>query len=204
MHKDSQFLNQAFNQDTARSYLSDYANVLHEKLKAIPAQSLDAALQLIANARRNGNTVFVGGNGGSAAIAEHLSCDWQKGVHVPGGKSLKVHSLSSNMPLLTAISNDLGYDRSFSFQLELADLKADDVVVLISSSGKSENIVKAAQVAKSRGCKIIGLTGFSGGALKDTADVSLHVPFENYGVVEDAHQVIMHVLAQYHALQFRK
>jgi D-sedoheptulose 7-phosphate isomerase len=204
MQKDPRFRNRTFNQESIRNYLSDYAVSLHDCLGSIPASSLDAASHLMVTTRQSGGRIFTAGNGGSAAISEHLSCDWQKGVHLPGQNSLKVQCLTSNTALLTAIANDFGYEKSFSYQLELADLKPEDVLVLISSSGNSENVVQAAAYAKQKGCKVIGLTGFSGGKLKAAADVSIHVPFENYGLVEDAHQVVMHVLAQYHDLQNRK
>lgn len=204
MQKDPRYRNQTFNQETIRTYLTDYAVTLRDCLGSIPQESLDAASHLLLKTRESGGRVFAAGNGGSAAISEHLGCDWQKGVHLPGHLSLKVNCLTSNTALLTAISNDFGYDQSFSFQLELADLKPDDLMVLISSSGNSENIVKAATYAKDKSCKVIGLSGFSGGKLKDLADVSLHVPYDNYGLVEDAHQVVMHVLAQFHDLTYRK
>ena len=204
MQKDPRFLNKTFNQESIRDYLSDYAVTLQECLKSVSPVALDAASHLLLKTRAAGGRIFVAGNGGSAAISEHLSCDWQKGVHVPGHSCLKVHSLTSNTSLLTAIANDYGYDQAFAFQLELAELTPDDVVVLISSSGNSENIVKAAAYAQTHHCPIIGLSGFSGGKLKTMATIALHVPFENYGLVEDAHQALMHVLAQYHDLMYRK
>jgi phosphoheptose isomerase len=204
MQKDPRFLNKTFAQESIRSYLSDYSRALSKTLESVAPESLDAACQILMRTRVEGGRIFAAGNGGSAAIAEHLSCDWQKGVHVAGQSCLKIHCLTSNTALLTAISNDYGYDKSFAFQLELAELEKRDTVLLISSSGNSENIVQALRFAKERGCKVIGLSGFSGGKLKAESDISLHVPFDNYGVVEDAHQILMHVLAQYHDLTFRK
>lgn len=204
MQKDPRFMNKTFAQESARSYLSDYAANLHEMLKKVSPEALDAACQLLLKTRLEGGRIFAAGNGGSAAISEHLSCDWQKGVHVPGHNCLQVHCLTSNTALLTAISNDYGYDKSFAFQLELVKAGPKDVVLLISSSGNSENVVQALRYAKEQGAKVIGLSGFSGGKLHAESDISLHVPFENYGLVEDAHQVLMHVLAQYHDLTFRK
>ncbi|MGE4132094.1 MAG: SIS domain-containing protein [Bdellovibrionales bacterium] len=204
MQKDPRFLNKTFSQESIKSYLTDYASSLNEALQHVPSEAIDAACQMLMQARLEGGRIFVAGNGGSAAISEHLSCDWQKGVHVHGQGNMKVHCLTSNSALLTAISNDYGYDKSFAFQLELADLEKRDLVLLISSSGNSENIMQALRFAKEKGCKVIGLSGFSGGKLNKESDVSLHIPFENYGLVEDAHQVIMHVLAQFHDLSFRK
>jgi D-sedoheptulose 7-phosphate isomerase len=198
MQKDPRFLNQTFSTETIRAYLSGYSASLQKCLDSISQKDLDAASQMLRQVRSQGARIFVAGNGGSAAISEHLSCDWQKGVHIPGTGCLKVQCLTSNTSLLTAIANDFGYKETFAYQLELADLTSQDVVLLISSSGNSENVVKAADYAKSKGCKVIGLTGFSGGKLMAMADISLHIPFDNYGVVEDAHQALMHVLAQFH------
>jgi len=202
--QDPRRLNQTFNPETVRTYFLDYIDSLHKCLAAISPDSLEKACQLLLKTRENGGRIFAAGNGGSAAISEHLSCDWQKGVHIAQHKCLKVHCLTSNSSLLTAISNDFGYDKSFAFQLEMADLESRDVLLLISSSGNSENIIRAAQLAKEKGAQIIGLSGFKGGRLNEIADVSIYAPFENYGLVEDAHQVVMHVLAQYHDLIYKK
>lgn len=201
---DPRYLNQNFSNESVGSYLLEYSRNLQKALESVSREALDGAARLLFKARQGGHRIFVAGNGGSAAISEHLGCDWQKGVHLPGKSCLKVHCLSANSALLTAIANDFGYDKVFSFQLEMADLNPTDLVVLISSSGNSENILKAAEWARSKGCEIIGLTGFSGGRLKNAATVALHVPFDNYGVVEDAHQALMHILAQTHDLVMRR
>ncbi len=168
----------------------DYTALYAKGMDGLDKFSLGVAVTKIQVAER----IFVGGNGGSAAISNHLCCDFMKG----GG--LEVMSLSCNTPLITAIANDLGYERSISFQLERL-LNPGDIVLLISSSGNSPNIIEAAKVAKSRGAWIIGLTGFSGGKLKELADTSLHIPIDNYGIVEDCHQSIMHIISQYIAKQ---
>jgi phosphoheptose isomerase len=139
--------------------------------------------------------VFVAGNGGSAAIADHLCCDWTKGTHAANLVPLRTHSLVSNVALLTAVANDFGYDDAFARQLEMLGV-AGDVVLLISSSGNSPNVLAAADRAKALGITTIGLTGFSGGALAARADFALHVPYANYGLVEDCHQILMHTFAQ--------
>ncbi len=204
MKSDPRFLNVNFATESIGAYLADYSKNLQKCLELVNPETLDAAAQLLLKTRQKGGRVFVAGNGGSAAISEHLSCDWQKGVHVHGKSTMKVQCLTSNAALLTAIANDYGYDKSFVFQLEIAELTHDDLVVLISSSGNSENIIQAGEWAKGRGVPVIGLSGFSGGKLKALADVSLHIAFDNYGMVEDAHQIIMHVLAQFHDLSFRR
>lgn len=143
--------------------------------------------------------IFVAGNGGSAAIADHLLCDFKKGTQSELHDCLPVHSLVGDMALVTAIANDLSYSDIFSYQLKLENLGSGDLLILISSSGNSPNIIKAAGYAKIENVKIIGFTGFDGGLLRKMADISFHVPVQNYGIIEDCHQAVMHYLAQkYH------
>lgn len=142
------------------------------------------------------NRVFVAGNGGSAAIANHLTCDWSKGTDHHKHRPIPVISLSTNVELLTAISNDFGYEKSFVYQLRMHNPTPNDVLILISSSGNSPNIIEAARFAGRAGIRVIGLTGFDGGALKKICKYSIHVASDNYGVVEDCHQIIMHSIAQ--------
>lgn len=181
---------------SASAYFSAYRNSLQDALATVDPRAIDAACELLLAVRTQGGTVFVAGNGGSAAIADHLCCDWMKGSSTTSGIPLKVVSLVSNVPLLTAYANDTSYERALAAQLEIL-ARPGDLVVLISSSGKSPNILQVADAAKERGIRTIGLTGFSGGGLRDRVDVSLHVTFDDYGVVEDAHQTLMHVLAQF-------
>lgn len=202
MSLDPRSKNIIFNREHIKAYLQEYSIKLSEVLQLVSEDDLNKVRQLLLDVRQSGGRMFVAGNGGSAAIAEHLGCDWHKGVHLKSKPGLQIHSLVSNVALLTAVSNDFGYQNSFSYQLELAQLKKEDALVLISSSGNSDNIVNAAEYAKSQGCKIVGLTGFSGGKLKSHSDISLHIPFNNYGLVEDAHQILMHVIAQFHDLEY--
>ncbi|MDP6884049.1 MAG: SIS domain-containing protein, partial [Rhodospirillales bacterium] len=140
--------------------------------------------------------VFACGNGGSASISNHLVCDHLKGVQTDTEVRPHVHSLATNMELLTAIANDLSYDDVFVYQLRTL-AKAGDVLITISSSGDSENVVRAATWAQGNGLKVIAFTGFDGGRTAGLATAHLHVAGDNYGVIEDAHQSVMHVLAQY-------
>ena len=184
-----------FQANTWKGYVRQYASQLQEALEQVPEAALDEAYRVIATAVQDNRHVFVAGNGGSAAIADHLCCDWTKGTHSPGLTPLRTQSLASNVPMLTALANDFGYDFVFSRQLEMLG-SAGDVLLLISSSGNSPNIVSAVDTAKAMGITTIGFTGFGGGKLAAQADVSLHVPYSNYGLVEDAHQVLMHTFAQ--------
>ena len=192
---DPRFKNAMFPADSWKGYVQQYTQQLQDALEQVPSAALDEAYRVITSAVDANRRVFVAGNGGSAAIADHLCCDWTKGTHSPGLSPLRTHSLVSNVPVLTAIANDFGYDAVFSRQLELL-AKAGDVLLLISSSGNSPNIVAAVDTAKGMGVTTVGLTGFSGGLLAKHADVSLHIPYANYGLVEDCHQILMHTFAQ--------
>jgi D-sedoheptulose 7-phosphate isomerase len=180
---------------TITTLYKNYINILHSALWSIDTEKLDEAAQLIAYTTYGGGRIFVCGNGGSAALADHFTCDCMKGVRTDSILTPKVVSLSSNGPLITAIANDIGYDEIFSYQLE--SLMTDgDILITISSSGNSPNIRKALTHAKVNGYKTISLCGFDGGASL-CADIPIHVKATNYGIVEDAHQAIIHMLSQY-------
>ena len=187
--------NALFAARTWKGYVRQYAADLEAALEQVSESALDGAYVAIATAVREKRRVFVAGNGGSAAIADHLCCDWTKGTHAADLAPLRTHSLVSNVALLTAVSNDFGFDEAFARQLEMLGV-AGDVILLISSSGDSPNVLAAADMAKAIGITSIGLTGFTGGALAQRADFVLHVPYANYGLVEDCHQILMHTFAQ--------
>jgi D-sedoheptulose 7-phosphate isomerase len=136
------------------------------------------------------------GNGGSAATASQIACDWAKTAQRDGKPLLRCMSLTDNVPFMTAIANDLGYEEVFARQLE-SYLRRGDVVVLISGSGNSSNIIKAAKFAKKKGAVTIGMTGFSGGKLRRLVDICLHVESDQYGVIEDLHMAVGSILAFY-------
>ena len=140
--------------------------------------------------------MFSCGNGGSASIANHLQCDHTKNVGKSTDLLPRVMSLSVNVEVLTAIANDHGYENVFTHQLR-SQSRPGDVLVAVSSSGRSANIVTALGWARDHGLRTISLTGFDGGEARTIADVSIHVNGTNYGVIEDLHQAIMHALAQF-------
>lgn len=181
--------NKYFNRNDISTYLTEYSTAL---IEATSCLDLSRAKNAIST---NKGRLFVGGNGGSAAISDHLTCDFEKGANI------HTHSLVGRTALITAIANDMGYDQTLLFQLSQAKLTDQDIVLLISSSGNSPNIVKAAAYARQIGAMVIGLTGFEGGSLRDLSDISVHVAVNNYGVIEDAHQMVMHVLAQFISLE---
>lgn len=177
-------------------FKTKYINELNLGLDSISNEVLETALYEIELAIKENRNIFVCGNGGSAAISEHLSCDHSKGIASNTKFFPRVHSLPSNMSLITAIANDFGYDEIFSYQLRTLANK-NDVLICISSSGNSLNILNALQTAQALNLKTISFTGFDGGQAKLMSDVNLHIPVNNYGIVEDCHQILMHILAQH-------
>ena len=185
MQLDPRRLNKTFDDNSVGAYLDDYAATLQAALGTVDKAALEKARAAVVDATAEGKRIHAIGNGGSAAIADHLCCDWTKG-----------HSLNANVALYSAIANDYGFEKVFSTQVAFY-AEAGDVLIAISSSGNSSNILAAVEEAKARGITTIGLSGFKGGALKDAADIALYVAAENYGIVEDGHQALMHVLAQF-------
>lgn len=178
----------AFTDDYFTEYAKSAGSVKHEHL----AQ----AASILAAAYKRGANVYSCGNGGSAAISNHLVCDHQKGIQADTDLRPKVNSLSSNIEIITAIANDISYDDVFIYQLR-SMAQSGDVLITVSSSGNSENVVRAVQWARDNGIDVIAMTGFEGGRSASLATVNLHVTGDNYGVVEDVHQSLMHILAQY-------
>ncbi len=173
--------------DTISTYFVDYIGAITYGLQKVNTTELIEAVSELTHSER----IFVAGNGGSAAIANHLSCDFAK------GSGLNVISLSTNIPIITALANDISYESIFTEQLKQHKANSLDTLILISSSGNSPNILSALNYAQESGIETIGLTGFTGGKLKEHCGISLHIPVNNYGIVEDCHQALMHTLAQY-------
>ena len=194
--EDPRRLNYQFNLETIGAHVKGYADALSRALLSIDWRQLNLAVTEIESVRMRGARLWVAGNGASAAIADHLLCDWVKGTFTPSQRPIHVHSLVSGTALLTACANDFGYDATFSRQIEM-QAQPGDVLICISSSGNSSNILAALRKATSMGLKTIALTGFDGGESVRLADVSLHIAANNYGVVEDCHQILMHNIAQY-------
>ena len=181
---------------TAASYTGAYLDELSQAAATIDPLALEGAAEILLDAYTQGKVVFSCGNGGSASVSNHLQCDHLKGVRNGTDLQSRVVSLSSNVELLTAIANDLGYHDSFAYQLR-AQSRPGDVLIAISSSGSSPNILHALQWACDNGLRTIALTGFGGGESRLIAEIAVHVDCANYGIVEDLHQSIMHAMAQY-------
>jgi len=178
------------------SYFPAYANELAAAARTVDGAALDRAAEILLAAYIGDRTVFACGNGGSAAIANHTQCDHVKGVRAKTGLAPRVVSLSNNVELMTAIANDLAFEELFAYQLE-AHARPGDVLLAISSSGRSPNIINALEYARDNGVRTIALTGFDGGRARRIADVAIHLDCRNYGVIEDVHQSVMHALAQF-------
>lgn len=180
----------------AGNYAGEYFTRLASAAATIDPAAITAAGELIAETTKAGGRIFSCGNGGSAAITNHLVCDCLKGIRTDTALRPKVHSLSTTVELITAIVNDIGIEEMFSFQLDSLG-ESGDLLIAISSSGASPNIVRTLELARKMGIRTIAMSGFAGLPSRELADVSLHVDHENYGIVEDLHQSLMHILAQY-------
>ena len=177
-------------------FLQSYLRNLSNSILFADLESMDKAAKLILSTIKKKKTIYVCGNGGSAAIANHYVCYFlkffrQKTKYIP-----KIISLSNSIETITAIANDIDYNKIFSYQAESLCEK-NDLIIIISSSGKSKNIIEIIKTAKKKGIKILGFSGFKGGYLKKNSDISVHIAAENYGISEDSHHILMHVLLQY-------
>lgn len=181
-----------------------HTGAVEKGLESINLDKLQAAADIIRKAIKERRNIYTIGNGASAAIAQHWACDYTKGCsNVTEDKFFKVrvHSLAANIPLMTAISNDVSYDEVYSYQIERLG-NIGDVLITISSSGNSPNVVKAIEAAIKEKMHVITLTGFDGGKSKQLADdyfhgVNVHVDCPEYEAAEDCHQAIMHMIAKY-------
>ncbi|MEO5335387.1 MAG: SIS domain-containing protein [Magnetospirillum sp. WYHS-4] len=182
--------------DSVARYADAYFDRVAKAAASVDRDRLAATAALLDAAYRRGATLFVCGNGGSAAIANSFVCDHAKLIQTDTDVVPRVYSLSANIPMMTAIANDLSYGEVFVYQLRTS-ARAGDVLLTVSASGDSENVVKAAEWAKANGLELIAFTGFSGGRTGNLADIHLHAEADNYGVIEDVHQSLMHILAQY-------
>ena len=185
---------------TAVEFAKDYINGLKGVLDHLPLEPINKILQAIEQAQKERRQVFVIGNGGSAATASHMMNDLCKGTLGHKGDALwprlRVIALTDNVSLMTACANDTDYDRIFSEPLKNLAQRGD-LLIAISASGNSPNIIAAVEAAKHLGVKVIGLAGFGGGKLSKMADVSFVVASDEYGPVEDAHMILDHIITGY-------
>ena len=180
----------------AGAYVDAYFDQYAKAARSVERGALGLATEILRKAYEGGATLFVCGNGGSASISNHLACDHGKLLATDTDLLPHVQSLTANVEVITAIANDISYDEVFVHQLKLQAGKGD-VVMTVSSSGDSENVVRAASWARDNGLEVISLTGFEGGRTAKLASVNLHVTADNYGIIEDVHQSLMHLMGQY-------
>jgi D-sedoheptulose 7-phosphate isomerase len=181
------------------SYPQIYRAALLEAIDQIDTARVDQAIEWFHQARDGSKTIFVCGNGGSASTASHFTCDIIKGASFNRAQRFRILSLADSLPTLTAYSNDVSYDCVFVEQLKNF-AQAGDLVMCISGSGNSPNVVRAMEYANSIGCKTIALTGRDGGKLAPLAQLNIHVPVPHMGRIEDAHMVVCHMIA-YHFME---
>ncbi len=176
--------------------ISTYFAELEQMLQAISQTHLQNALLLLERAYRNGHRIFIMGNGGSAATASHFALDLAKNTIMPGAPRLKAISLTDHVPLITAWSNDTAYEHIFAEQLANM-IEPGDVVIGISTSGNSVNVINAFNLAKQLQASTIGLLGAKGGKMKDIVDVYILAPGQNIEQEEDAHMILAHVITRH-------
>jgi len=185
---------------TAAQFTNDYLTGLTAVLDRLPVQDVGRVIEAIEAAHAAGKQIFVIGNGGSAATASHMMNDLCKGTLGHKGDApwprFKVIALTDNVSLMTAWANDTDYNHIFSEPLKNF-AQPGDLLIGISASGNSPNIIAAVEVAKQIGMKVVGLTGFGGGTLAKLADVPCVVPADDYGPVEDVHMILDHIITSY-------
>ena len=175
------------------TYPGLYKDRLFRALDTVDLAAVTRAIRMLAEARDKGRTIFVCGNGGSAATASHFVCDMVKGASYQKDKRFRIMALTDSMATITAYSNDVSYDCIFTEQLRNF-AQADDVVMAISGSGNSPNVVRAMEFANAVGCRTIGLTGRDGGKLGELAELQIHVNDSHMGRIEDGHMTICHMI----------
>lgn len=181
---------------TAEQFARAYLGYLSGLLAQLDTRAIADVIEELEQARKNQCTVFVVGNGGSAATASHMANDLSVGADpADGSLPFRVLALTDNLAALTAIANDAGYDNLFIYQLRI-HYRPGDMLIAISASGSSPNVVEAARWVKKRGGRVVGLVGFDGGELKRLSDVVIHAktPKGEYGPVEDIHMIMDHLI----------
>jgi len=179
----------------AEPFVSEYLTGLQDVLETIDREAVTRVVEILWEAYRKGRRLFIIGNGGSAATASHMMCDLAKGCAVEGKPLVRAMSLTDNVSIMTAISNDVSYEKVFTEQLKVF-LEEGDVVIGITASGNSPNILDAVAYASEHGATTIGLIGFGGGKLKGMVDADVTVASKNYGHVEDVHCILEHLISQ--------
>jgi D-sedoheptulose 7-phosphate isomerase len=184
--------------DTVRDvFARGYLEGVSSSMARLPLAQIAAFAETVERAYRDDRQVFLIGNGGSASTASHMACDLAKNIYpanpLAGIRRFRVLSLTDNVALITALANDCGYDRVFAEQLSYF-VRPDDLVIAISASGNSPNVVEALVAARAAGARTAALLGFDGGRARDLADSAVVIESRDYGHVEDAHLIVNHLV----------
>lgn len=181
--------------------VEDYLERLKDVYDKLDRNQINKVMNALMDAYEAGKNIFIFGNGGSSATASHYVCDFNKGVSICLDKKFRFTCLNDNVPSIMAIANDCGFEKIFRMQLE-SHMEDGDYVFAISGSGNSKNVIEAVEYAKSRGGKVISLTGYSGGKLLPLADYPIHVNVDNMQLAEDVHMMVCHLIASILARKF--
>lgn len=173
--------------------IKEYIEIEKSALEKLPVQDINRVMNLLEEARMSGKRIFICGNGGSASTASHFESDFNKGVSYDQDIKYDFECLSDNVPMLMAIANDISYDDVFVVPLR-NKLKVGDIVIGISGSGNSENVVRAIKYGNEIGATTVALVGYNGGQLKNLAQYNIHMEIDNMQVVEDLHLVLNHMM----------
>jgi len=176
-----------------KSKIEAYIKKETEVLRSLDVSAINAVMTAILDAYNAGSSIYIFGNGGSASTASHFQNDFNKGISEHLEKKFNFICLNDNVPTVMAIANDSGYEYIFEHQLE-GKLKQNDLVIAISGSGNSENVIRAIEYARKQGVKTVGITGYDGGKLAKLVDVSFNVPINDMQITEDVHMILDHLM----------
>ena len=174
--------------------INDYINLEISTIKNIDEEKIKKVINILDDALQNEKNIYVFGNGGSGSTASHMYNDFVKAIFEKTSKRFKINCLNDNIPSLLAISNDIGYDEVFRYQLKRCGIGKDDIIIALSGSGNSRNIINAVMYAKENNSLVIGLTGYDGGELKKLSDYSLDTNINNMRITEDIHLMFNHLI----------
>lgn len=180
-----------------KEYIKNYIRELIAIEQQIDIEIVEKIISALEKGREEEKRIFVFGNGGSASHANHFSCDLGKNVTAEEAGRFHIISICENMAAVTAYANDIDYNSVFAEQLKNHRLEQGDLILAISASGNSPNVIKACEYAKLKGARIISMTGFTGGKLKELSDLCLHIKSDEYEKVEDVHMAVMHIIVSY-------
>lgn len=176
--------------------IESYLGRLRTALDQMPTDDLVTLSEALYRAYRDGKQVFTLGNGGSASTASHMAADLAKNTIGPNMRRFRIMSLNDNMALVSALANDIGYDEIFREQL-VNLIQPGDLLIVITGSGNSPNVLRAMEYARERSALVSGLLGFDGGKALKLCDIPVLIPSKDYGVVEDLHVIVNHMLVEY-------